>query len=92
MMDMDDGYILWTGIWKGLCGWLDVTGQISIILKSALGHSKGSLNKLQKENPSVTSSVASRHRKISRIRTRSCPTHPSDPGWVPKDPGDVDAV
>lgn len=46
MMDMDDGYILWTGIWKGLCGWLDVTSQISIILKSALGHSKGSLNKL----------------------------------------------
>ena len=29
MMDMDDGYILWTGIWKGWYGWLNVTGQIS---------------------------------------------------------------
>lgn len=19
MLDMDDGYVLWTGIWKGLC-------------------------------------------------------------------------
>lgn len=29
MMDMDDGYILWTGIWKGQCGWLSISGQIS---------------------------------------------------------------
>jgi hypothetical protein len=41
MMDMDDGYILWTGIWKGLCEWLNITGRISYSPKSALGHSKG---------------------------------------------------
>lgn len=50
MMDMDDGYILWTGIWKGQCEWLNIPGRISNILKSALGHSKGSLDGLQKTN------------------------------------------
>ena len=31
MMDMDDGYILWTGIWKGEHGWLNAPGQVSNI-------------------------------------------------------------
>ena len=36
MMDMDDGYILWTGIWKGQCEWLNIPGQISNILNQRL--------------------------------------------------------
>ena len=48
MMDMDDGYILWTGIWKGSChlmagGYLD--RQLKYLTRfPALGHSKGNLN------------------------------------------------
>lgn len=46
MMDIDDGYILWTGIWKGECTTLyyflhDLTATASIL--SALGNSKGIL-------------------------------------------------
>lgn len=48
MMDMDDGYILWTGIWKGLSEWLSIVRRISNTPNSALGHSKGSLDELPK--------------------------------------------
>lgn len=44
MMDIDDGYVLWTGIWKGSYE-LPITCKISKTPKSALGHSKGSPDK-----------------------------------------------
>jgi len=50
MMDMDDGYILWTGIWKGVFEWLNITGRISNAPKPALGHSKGLPDKPQNPN------------------------------------------
>jgi hypothetical protein len=44
MMDIDDGYILWTGIWKGQCLAIDdqrSTYIYMIIIYIALGNSKG---------------------------------------------------
>jgi hypothetical protein len=41
-MDIDDGYILWTGIWKGECTTLYYLHDLASIF-SALGNSKGVL-------------------------------------------------
>ena len=43
MMDIDDGYILWTGIWKGtvLKPCVDLMIQITLPSLAALGNSKG---------------------------------------------------
>jgi len=42
MMDIDDGYILWTGIWKGSSNTLyDKNPNSTRLYRSALGNSKG---------------------------------------------------
>jgi hypothetical protein len=73
-MDVDDGYILWTGIWKGnslFILWDDSMHDsvIALLHFAALGNSKGSPSSGSDYGTWLTYRMLSRHSQDDRVPT-----------------------
>lgn len=92
-MDIDDGYILWTGIWKGELI-LPTTNFVCIDDGSvALGNSKGTVKRTSILFSRVlTCHTLSRHCENDRLSARPRSIDTKGEGWLPQDPGYLDAL
>ena len=95
MMDIDDGYILWTGIWKGKLpervAYM-LLERARITLQLALGNAKGKLIPSVNVCRSIHLSPYSRYREDARVATRPRPSASASSGRLSQDTRHLDAL
>lgn len=93
MLDMDDGYVLWTGIWKGSIHILRSTIRpANLGLLTALGNSKGTSVALRLRSCLTRPLRCSGHCQDDRVPARPGVQAAPRARWLPQNTGHLDAL